>query len=224
MQCNGQWVPRFQTIKCNIQTIISHLPTLTAAEGRRTQGFKQTNKCNNKTKKTKQQTNKCNNKTNKSAILQMWYATARPSCRNVRRTQGFLLQTCFRLRWGLLCYQVKTLSPARTMIRGPSESVFSTQCEQVLSKLYKPTSNLSFLSHFTCFVPFFLVVPFYIFLSRFFLLFVSFFVLPILQGHPSAPAVIAISANRPVPGSGSLPKMHQYINCYKTALLPAFTL
>ena len=137
--------------------------SLFAAKGRRTQAFKQTKNSNNKTNKTKQQTNNCNNKTkqqtkkcnnktnqqtnncnnktnktklqtNKSAILQMWYATARPSCRNVRRTQGFLLQTCFRLRWGLLCYQVKTLSPARKMIRGPRESVFGTQCEQHLNK------------------------------------------------------------------------------------------
>ena len=155
---------------------------LFAAKGRRTQAFKKTKNSNNKTNKTKQQTNNCNNKTkqqtNKSAILQMWYATARPSCRNVRRTQGFLLQTCFRLRWGLLCYQVKTLSPARKMIRGPRESVFGTQCEQHLNKfqascinllsffLFCP--NLPVLPHFFFFVPFFLFCPIVSFFYQFF--------------------------------------------------------
>ena len=109
----------------------------------------------------------------------MWYATARPSCRNVRRTQGFLLQTCFRLRWGLLCYQVKTLSPARKMIRGPRESVFGTQCEQHLNKFQAsscilPTFILSFLSQFTCFAPFFLFCPIVSFFYQFFSFFSHF--------------------------------------------------
>ena len=161
----------------------------------------------------------------------MWYATARPSSRNVRRTQGFLLQTCFRLRWGLLCYQVKTLSPARKMIRGPRESVFGTQCEQHLNKfqascinllsffLFCPNFKLPVLPHFFFFVPFFLFCPIVSFFYQFFSFFSHFTNIAGASQCSNCDCNFCKS-----PGSGSLPKIHRYINCYKTALLPVFTL
>ena len=214
-----------KTNKAKQQTNNSNNKTKQQTNNSNNKTKQQTKKCNNK---TNQQTNNCNNKTkqqtNKSAILQMWYATARPSCRNVRRTQGFLLQTCFRLRWGLLCYQVKTLSPARKMIRGPRESVFGTQCEQHLNKFQAsscilPTFILSFLSQFTCFAPFFLFCPIVSFFYQFFSFFSHFTNIAGASQCSNCDCNFCKS-----PGSGSLPKIHRYINCYKTALLPVFTL
>ena len=152
----------------------------------------------------------------------MWYASTRPKLQKCPPDPRLPFANMFSAPVGA------PLLPGENIITSKKDDQGSKgKClrytmwaasEQVSSKLYKPTFILSFLSQFTCFAPFFFFVPLF-----------PFFINSFFFSHFTNIAGASQCSNCDCnfcksPGSGSLPKIHRYINCYKTAftLWPCF--